>query len=326
MSAHSEIAPFIVPGYNEVVIADNLIAATGREFCDTQEQTADAFSNKWSRFDYEADGFERRVQRQKAWYLKLYGFESEAGLKEYLSGCRFILDAGAGLGYKAAWFAELCPDAIVVAADISASVVNASKQYRHLPNLLFLRCDIGNLDMFADDVFDYVSCDQVIQHTADPHATFRELVRVTKPRRDASVYVYRKKALPRELLDEYFRDACKQYSHEELMELSRQITELGKVLSAVDQEVEIPDIPAFGIEGGKMTVQRFLYWNFMKCFWNEELGEENSLMTNYDWYSPSQAFRYSEEEFRGWIEEAGMDIVHFHKEKACYSGRFKKVE
>lgn len=48
-----------------------------------------------------------------------------------------------------------------------------------------------------------------------------------------------------------------------------------------------------------------IYWNFIKCFWNEELGYDTSVATNFDWYSPSNAKRYSEEE-------------------ACYSGRFLK--
>ena len=39
----------------------------------------------------------------------------------------------------------------------------------------------------------------------------------------------------------------------------------------------------------------FLYWNFLKCFWNEDLGRETSVVTNYDWYSPSNARRYSKQ-------------------------------
>ena len=39
------------------------------------------------------------------------------------------------------------------------------------------------------------------------------------------------------------------------------------------------------------VIQRFIYWNFLKCFWNEQLGKETSLVTNFDWYSPSNARR-----------------------------------
>ena len=113
-------------------------------------------------------------------------------------------------------------------------------------------------------------------------------------------------------------------SHEELMTFSEQITEFGKALSKIDEEFEFPGIPMLGIDACKMTIQRFLYWNFLKCFWNPELGYHNSLMTNFDWYSPAQAFRYSEQEFKEWITREKMDEIHFHREHACYSGRFRK--
>ena len=193
-----------------------------------------------------------------------------------------------------------------------------------MDNLFFIQGDIGNTPYFRDCLFDYVSCDQVIHHTADPFRTFQELVRITQINRDLSVYVYRKKALPRELVDDYFREFSKTMKHDKLMELSKKITELGRTLSSFEGKMDFPDIPELGIEGGEMTVQRFIYWNFLKCFWNEEQGYHNSLMTNYDWYSPSQAFRYSEKEFKEWIEKEQLEEVHFHKEHACYSGRFLK--
>jgi hypothetical protein len=95
-------------------------------------------------------------------------------------------------------------------------------------------------------------------------------------------------------------------------------------LSKIKEVIEFPSIPLMGIEGGKMTAQRFLYWNFIKCYWNEELGRATSILTNYDWYSPSQAFRYSEQEFRDWVKQENLGEVHFHSEQACYSGKFKK--
>jgi len=226
--------------------------------------------------------------------------------------------------YKAAWFAELSPSSLVVAADVSSSLQRAADYYKQINNLFFVRCDIAKMSFFEAGLFDYVSCDQVIHHTADPFKTFQELVRVTGPGKELSVYVYRKKALPRELVDDYFREFSKTLDHRKLMEFSRQITELGRLLSSITAEIDFPDIPLLNIEGGRMAVQRFIYWNFLKCFWNEELGYQNSLMTNYDWYAPSQAFRYSEQEFRNWIRVEQLEEVYFHKENACYSGRFLK--
>lgn len=47
-------------------------------------------------------------------------------------------------------------------------------------------------------------------------------------------------------------------------------------------------------------------------------------MINFDWYSPSNAKRYSEEEYKKMITNNNLKIKYFHKEEACYSGRFLK--
>ena len=73
-----------------------------------QDQTQDIFSDKWS--DFEKGEKKSEVYSfQKDWFLKLYGFKSESDLKDFLLDKNIILDAGCGLGYKAAWFAELAP-------------------------------------------------------------------------------------------------------------------------------------------------------------------------------------------------------------------------
>lgn len=319
----STIFPQGLPG-SLTAVSHNLAISDVSNLSDTQLQTKDAFSKKWSMSDYESADFRKAFMFQKNWYLSLYGFESEKELADYLQPFRFILDAGSGQGGKAAWFAQLSPSTTVIAADISDSIIAASEYYRHLDNMVFIQCDIADMSFFPDNFFDYVSCDQVIHHTKNPPKTFKELVRVTRINHDISCYVYRKKALPRELLDEYFRKFSKQLSHEDIMVLSKELTELGRKLSQIKEEIEFPSIPLLGIEGGKMTVQRFLYWNFIKCYWNEELGKDTSILTNYDWYSPSQAFRFSKQEFRSWVEQEDLDELYFHSEQACYSGRFKK--
>lgn len=104
--------------------------------------------------------------------------------------------------------------------------------------------------------------------------------------------------------------------------MSEQLTELGKRLSSLKITFECPDIPVLGIKGGHYDIQRFIYWNFIKCFWNEQLGQETSVVTNFDWYSPSNARRFSELEVRSIVNANSMDVRFFHTEDACISGRF----
>lgn len=306
----------------QLTVDKNYVFLANTSSATNQQQTNDVFSEKWTQYD-KSEEKENLYTFQRKWYLELYGFKSEAELKSYLQSCEVIFDAGCGLGYKAAWFAELAPNALVIGVDYSDAARHAAKNYEHLPNLFFLQGDIRNTHMI-DGAIDYVSCDQVIMHTENPEETFTELSRITA--QDAgqfACYFYAKKALPRELLDDYFRIHCSEMSSEALWTMSEQLTELGKTLSELNVTFTAPDIPELGIIGGEYDIQRFLYWNFLKCFWNEELGLETSISTNFDWYSPSNARRFNELEVRGIVQQNNMDIVTFHKEEACYSGRFK---
>ena len=285
-------------------------------------QTQQIFSEKWSQFE-QGDKKKEVYSFQKEWFLKLYGFESEESLKQFLSSKKTIIDTGCGLGYKAAWFAELAPHAIVIGVDISEAAKIAAKNYKHLSNLYFYQADIANTGI-KENTIDFTICDQVIMHTEDPDATFAHLTSITSKNGVFACYVYRKKALPRELLDDHFRIATHEIPNEQLWEMSSQLTELGKRLSELNITFDSPDIPLLGIKGGKQDLQRFIYWNFIKCFWREDWGKDMSDATNFDWYAPSNAKRYSKEEFINMIEQNNLKIDHFHEEEACYSARFKR--
>lgn len=286
----------------------------------TQEQTTEVFSEKWSRYEGSGES-ERFYEFQRRWYLALYGFGTEGGLRRFLADKEVIFDAGCGLGYKAAWLAGLAPHALVVGMDYSEAAELAARRYADVTNLVFMRGDIARTG-FRDAAISYVSCDQVIMHTQDPEATFAEFARVTSSGGEIACYFYAKKALPRELLDEHFRSQCLEMSNDELWAMSEQLTDLGQRLSALQATFECPDIPALGIKGGTYDVQRFIYWNLLKCFWNADLGRETSVATNFDWYSPSNAARFSESEVRGIAERNAMAVLLFHSEEAAHAGRF----
>lgn len=293
---------------------------------ESQAQTNSIFSDKWVKYSQEEiDDQERCFQFQKKWYLELYGFSSEGDLKTFLQKHDVVLDAGCGIGYKAKWFADLSPDTLVIGMDYSDAALVAAERYVDTPNLVFAKGDIADTHI-NDGIVSYVSCDQVIHHTEDPQKTMLELARILKPGGELAVYVYAKKALPRELVDEHFRTRTKTISNDDMWEMSRQLTELGKQLSDLNVTVDVPDIPLLGIKGGNMDIQRFVYWNFLKCFWNEELGRETSDSTNYDWYAPSNAERYSKEEFLDMTHKCKLDEVFLHSEEACHTGRFVKVD
>src|ERR1035437_6496785 len=168
-----------------------------------QSQTQEIFSDKWT----EAEGYkdiEKLYEFQFEWFLSLYGFKSENELAQYLKNKKLIVDTGCGLGYKAAWFAKLAPHAIVIGIDISDAVYIAGHNFKDLSNLFFYQCDIAKTYLKINSI-DFTVCDQVIMHTEYPEKTFHHLADITKPEGEFACYVYSKKALPRELLDNHFR-------------------------------------------------------------------------------------------------------------------------
>ncbi len=309
--------------FNEKIeCIDNFIFFNKDSTHQKQQQTNDIFSDKWEKVE-EMEKVGVMEDFQFKWYLELYGFENEEELKVFLQSKRVIFDAGCGLGYKAAWFAKLAPNSVVIGMDFSDAAKIASKRYKDIPNLYFVQGDIAKTKLNSG-VIDYVSCDQVIMHTEVPENTFAHLTDITSQNGEFACYVYSKKALPRELLDDYFRQNVINFDSEKVWEMSRQLTKLGKTLSELKINIDVPDIPILNIKGGNYDLQRFIYWNFIKCFWRDDWGIEMSDATNFDWYSPSNAKRYSEEEYKKMIEDNTLDIITFHKEEACYSGRFKK--
>ena len=288
-----------------------------------QLQTKDAFSEKWE--DPKSKKLINDIEfvkDQQNWFLKLYGFSSESELISYFDG-KIILDAGCGIGYKSAWIASKCTNSIVIGMDISDSVFLASKRYKKIKNLYFFKGDIANT-FIKKKCIDIVVCDQVIMHTEKPEKTFKHLGSLIKDSGSFLCYVYSKKALVRELVDDYFRNKVHDISNEQLWELSYQLSELGKNLTELNIKVNVPDIPLLNISNGEYDLQRFIYWNFLKCFYNEKWDYEANHVVNFDWYSPSNAKRYSQEEFKLMISQNNFYIDYFHKEEACFSGRFIK--
>ena len=231
-----------------------------------------------------------------------------------------IIDAGCGKGYKAAWFAKLSPYSTVIGVDFSTSVFEAANRYKNIENLYFIRSDIANMPI-NESCADFVNCDQVVHHTPDPPKTIKEFRRVLKKGMILSNYVYAKKALPRELLDEHFRSASHNLTDDQLWSLSEKLTELGKLLSDLKITIDFPDIKELGIKGGTRSSK--IFTGIFKCFWNEDYGFEGSVSCIFAWYDTYIDFRYSREEFLAMSKNARFENTFLHAEEACYSGLFK---
>jgi len=284
-----------------------------------QTGTSASFGAKWAMV--ESDAMPQIEEFQYPWYDSRYGFGDEQGLRDALAGARAVLDAGSGLGYDAARFARVCGEGQVVGLELTDLVTAAEREFGSQPNLHFVQGDIMR-PPFRHGRFDYVSCDQVIHHTPDAERAFGILAALLRPGGAFATYVYRRKSPIREYADDYLRERAIPMSPEECVEFSEGITELGRELSRVGAKITLErGIPLLDIPAGEHDVQRLIYWHFLKCFWNEDLGHRVSMLTNYDWYHPPYASRHTPEELLGWVADAGMSVAHLDEQDSGISVR-----
>lgn len=107
---------------------------------------------------------------------------SRFGLSSDVFTGRVVLDAGAGAGDQSRWLLD--QGAEVVSIDLSAAIEVVARKLRSNSRWFGIQGDLMNLPL-ADDQFDVVYCEGVIQHTADSARTVGELLRVL--RRDGTV-------------------------------------------------------------------------------------------------------------------------------------------
>ncbi len=272
-----------------------------------REQTRRSFREKWAKnVDAAFVNTQTEGSVLQSWILNRNGFANLAELGAYLAPKKRVLDAGCGNGRVTALLASSY-DGPIVGIDLNAAPV-AEANLAEFKNVTVREKDLlGDLTDLGE--FDFIYCQEVLHHTADPRRSFLNLANQLAPGGEFAIYVYRVKAPLREFADDFVRDAIKDMPYEEAMQESKSITDLGRILSELKDEIEVPEVKVLGIKAGKYTPQRLMYHFFLKCFWNDELSEHENIVINYDWYHPATSTRHTFEEVAEWFEAAGLKIV-----------------
>lgn len=295
-----------------------LVVDKGKDFIKTEN----AFFKKWKKFRKSSQD-KKWYNYQKKWFLERFGWKTTSNFNNFLKTRHKILDAGTGIGNSAKLF-SLNRNAEVFAIDASGSIDFAYKKYGNIPNIYFLQADIRQLP-FKKSFFDFVCSDQVLHHTKNTETSFKGLTQFLTKNGIISIYVYRKKGPMREFADDYLRKYTVNMSERKCTEFSKDLTNLGKSLSKLKRKITIPkDIPLLQIKAGTYDVQRFVYWNFLKCWWSDDVPPEISIATNFDWYYPKYAYRHTEKEVRKWFKDVKMKIIHYNEIESGISVTGKK--
>jgi len=286
-------------------------------------KTEDSFSSKWK--NYNKTYHSRKwFDSQKKWFLERFGWKTSSNFNKFLKTRTRILDAGTGIGNSAKLFSSN-PKADVFAIDASESVFFAYKKYGNLPNIHFLQADIRRLP-FKKNFFDFICSDQVLHHTKDTKSSFQMLTKLLAKNGIISIYIYKLKGPMREFADNFIRESTVKMTEKQCIEFSKDMAVLGKNLSKIKKTVTISrDIPVLQIKAGTYDVQRFIYWNFLKCWWSGDVPFDQSVATNFDWYFPEYSYRHSPKEVRKWFKDLKLKITHFNEIESGVSVNGKKL-
>lgn len=269
-----------------------------------QAQTNKTFSDKWLRFKNYGFETEHRDFLFK-WYCKKLGFSHVDELKAFYRSKSMVLEVGPGSGFNTRFIAENCAGT-VFACDIADAAFTTYDNTSDLPNCHVVQADLMATP-FPDEFFDFIIADGVLHHTPDTRASFEALFRKVKPGGQFFFYVYRKMGPARQFCDEYIRRSYTSLEPEACYALCEGLTELGRELSNLKARIRLEKgIPVLGIPPGEHDVQRLLYYNFLKCFWNDAFDFETNNMVNFDWYHPHNAWKHTDEEVIGWLKNLGV--------------------
>lgn len=272
-----------------------------------QRQVAECFDYKWKRGDW---GFEEAHKNlMGAFFRDRFCFSSNLDLKKFFSE-KTVLHAGVGNGQEEQHYLHHCEK--VWGVDISASVDQLATNWANYYPDLARRFKICQADLmslpFKDSFFDVVLSDGVLHHTPSTFLALQSIVKKVRVGGHVIFYVYSKKAPVREFVDDHIREQIAHMSPQDAWKAIEPLTALAKELCGKGQEIKIPEnFFPLGFEQGNFNLQRWMYWNILKFYWNDAFSFDDNNHVNYDWYYPKYCWRHTPEEVRDWLSELNLE-------------------
>lgn len=270
-----------------------------------QTQTSESFGYKWNRQKCWANNSE-----QIMWTIwkDFFGWDTQEELRKIMMGKK-VLDAGCGCGTSMSQFVEW--PAYLVGVDISTAIDACMSNFPDPVNRQFIQADLNKLP-FADEQFDVVWSNGVLHHTPDTYESLKAITRHLRRGGTMIFYIYVKKAAVREFVDDYLRNIISEMPPEAAWRRMEVFTRFSKALAETNVDITLEeDFPELGFKKGKYNLQRFIYYNVFKCFWNPALSFDDNVNVNFDWYHPKYSHRHSPDEIREWLSELGLKEKSF---------------
>lgn len=274
-----------------------------------QAQVQSIFAFKWKRQpNWGIEG--KSAQLMEDWILRKYGWDTLPRYKSFMTAHPVILDAGCGLGREAIRMASQSPRSHVIGLELSECIDEARKHVvtKKLSNLLLIQADL-QAPPLRRDAFHFILSEGVLHHTPSTERGFQQMAGLLAPGGEFAFYVYRKKAPLREYADDYVREQLQGVPLEDAWKEMEALTALSQTLSKSSRSIEITHpVKVLGFQAESVDLQRWIYNNIFKCYWNDALTFQENVLVNFDWYLPRYAWRHTIEEVRGWIQKADLTL------------------
>jgi SAM-dependent methyltransferase len=163
----------------EVPIRDGIPRFVETPDDELAQRTQASFGYEWTHFDdWKASGATNFQDYFSGLDLRTFGHAQ-------------VLDAGCGMGRHARQLAPHC--AWLIAIDFSRAIDAAARNVNDLANVTCVQADLTKLPV-ADDQFDFVYSMGVVHHLADTEAAVAGLVRKLRPGGHMRLYLYWKRS------------------------------------------------------------------------------------------------------------------------------------
>lgn len=257
----------------------------------------DSFSWQWERwYPLQRDSY-NGTHTLRDGLLRRTGWTSE-----FLRG-KSLLECGCASGNDTEIWAAFV--GTLVCLDLSNAVDQIPEAIRQRPDVLVLQADIFRIPL-KEGRFDLVSCHRVIQHTPDPKAAFRSMVRQVRPGGELFVHSYDthwKSLLQAKYL---WRPLTTRLSHHRVYEALRLVgpvlyplvgalRRLGFLRKPVKLLIPFRNLSRGMRKQGTTLTEHELY--------------ELSLLVSFDALTPKHDIPNSPRTIGRWFEEAGFEGV-----------------
>ena len=274
------------------------------------DQTGRSFRDKWTHTPRLAfDETLREGSEIFTWLLTRNGFQSVDELRAWLAGRGRVLDAGCGNGRVTVLLRRYAPPTTdIVGIDLNAADVARANLEGEDRVSVFAMDLLGDLAPLGQ--FDLIYCQEVLHHTSDPAAAFRNLVGRLRPGGELAIYVYRLKPPIREHADDFIRERVANLTYADAMEVMKGLTGLGKALSELSTRVTVPDVPVIGLEAGEYRRSAIDLPPVSEVLLESRSGIRRERRDQLRLVHPQLSSRHTLSEVESWFIDSGLTIAH----------------